>query len=548
MRPALKIVISLWLVVISITIAPQVFAQEDKTICTKKGEPVEQKDLAKCWNADAQTTFSLQGIIGAGLGLTAGVNPFTKIPVRGVDPGTGVSKLTMQDRDPGGGAIMGLALLTSSLYNPPISSYEYLASLGENLGIQIKPAYAQVTGSGEGIIKPVLKLWQVTRNIAYLAFIVVFIVIGFMVMFRQKINPQTVISIQAALPGLVIGLILVTFSYFIAALLVDISFLGIKLVTEIFIQALPNALGDADKLKTLADNSNILQLFNTAQGVVWNNTGDVSDAIYKTAIKDINPFMLIIPAIIGTIAAMFLGPVGWLGAIGAAAGGVAVGLNISSIVSAIITLILVIALLIQMFRLFFSLLGTYIQILVATITGPLIILVSSIPGRNAGVNNWIKGLIANVLVFPAVFTAFLFAGLILASPSSDWRASPPLFGGLTTEVLKFLLAYGILLGVPSVPDAVRGAFGIKPQQGGFMQAAMAGFMGGFGVGRGATAAGWKKFTEPMNRVREARQKAEASYTAGVTDTQPPALGSPRTGGRTGYGGILGGFKNWYGNR
>ena len=42
-----------------------------------------------------------------------------------------------------------------------------------------------------------------------------------MIMFRSKLNPQTSVSIQLALPKIVVSLILVTFSYaFIAWLLI----------------------------------------------------------------------------------------------------------------------------------------------------------------------------------------------------------------------------------------------------------------------------------------------------------------------------------------
>lgn len=498
MHPALKVVISFWLLVIGLLITPLVLADDNnKAICTEKGVPVSGQDLAKCWNADAQTTFSLQGMMGASLGIMAGVNPFTKIPVRNVNPETGQMELSMMDKDPGGGALMGLAYITASLYNPPISSYEYLASIGENMGVSIKPAYAQqVTGSGDGVIRPVLKLWQVIRNLAYLVFIVIFIVIGFMIMFRQKISQQAVVTAQAALPGLVIGLLLVTFSYFIAALVVDLAFVGMKLVAEVFIRAVPNSMGSPDQLRTMADNSSLFELIGSAQGIVWQNSGDLSKAISDTAgFTNMSPALLIIPAIIGVIVALLLGPVGWLAAAAGVGGGLGllVGLNIGTVIGTLISLILIIGLFIQMFKLLFSLLGTYIQILVATISGPFIILISSIPGKSSGIGGWLKGLVANALVFPAVFAAFLFAGLILATPNGDWKVSPPFFGGLTVDVLKFLLAYGILLGTPSIPDAVRGAFGIKPQQGGFMQAALAGFTGGASLGVGVARTPYENF-------------------------------------------------------
>jgi hypothetical protein len=109
----------------------------------------------------------------------------------------------------------------------PVSSNEYFASLFYNIGIPINtPAYAQV-GVGFDVFQPVLSLWRAFRNIAYLLYVVVFVIIGFMIMLRRKIDPQTVISIQSALPRLVITLLLITFSYAIAGLVIDFMYVAI---------------------------------------------------------------------------------------------------------------------------------------------------------------------------------------------------------------------------------------------------------------------------------------------------------------------------------
>lgn len=121
-----------------------------------------------------------------------------------------------------GGAIKSLAMLITSLSQPPVSTKEYLAYLGRKLNI-VKPAYAQ-GGFGFGALNSLLSLWNAFKNLAYLLFIAIFIITGFSIMFRAKIDPQTIISIQNALPRIVVGLILVTFSYAIAGLMVDLIY------------------------------------------------------------------------------------------------------------------------------------------------------------------------------------------------------------------------------------------------------------------------------------------------------------------------------------
>lgn len=210
---------------------------------------------------NGQTTT--EGALGhAILCSLAGISPLGKCAAYTSQGGQ--TKLMAYDKIPTGGALGALGSATAMLYStPPTSTAYYLANLGESVGISIKPAYAQAPpglGTGQGVIAPVLQIWQITRNLAYLAFIVVFLVVGFMIMFRQKINQQTVISVQQAIPSMVVGLILVTFSYFIASLLVDLAFVGIQLVAGIF-SGIPNSLGSSSQIQNLSQNNNIFQLY-----------------------------------------------------------------------------------------------------------------------------------------------------------------------------------------------------------------------------------------------------------------------------------------------
>jgi len=103
-----------------------------------------------------------------------------------------------------------------------------------DLGTGTQPAYAQGVGYaklGQGTIRT---LWTATRNISYLIIIVLLIAGGFMVMFRTKINPQTSVTIQMIIPRLIVSLILITFSYFLAGLISDMAFVGTNIVGYYF--------------------------------------------------------------------------------------------------------------------------------------------------------------------------------------------------------------------------------------------------------------------------------------------------------------------------
>lgn len=400
----------------------------------------------------------------------------------------GTSQLLSYTKIPGGGAIGAATQVMLAMYtNPPVSTPYYLAYLGENLGI-IDTAYAQVPGSGESILHPILRLWQVVRNLAYLLFILVFITVGIMIMFRQRINPQTVVTVQNAIPGLVIGLILVTFSYFISALLVDIAFVGMQLVSEIFVQAQPNAFGNAAGIRELAQNSSVMDLFRVSAARGFNYE-QLFDAIFRTQRADLGGVGVLTAIITGIIGALIGGLLGIVGAGVGAVVGAAAG---PYIVALIVPFILLIALFVQFIRLLIALINAYITILISTVVSPLVILFSSLPGRGGALSFWWKTILANALIFPAVFLGFLFAGMILATPNESWRAVPPLFGGLATFLLKVVIAYGIVLGLPAVPGMVKNALGVKDIQG-IPQEALRGAGGGIQAAAFVGQRGYQRF-------------------------------------------------------
>lgn len=122
-----------------------------------------------------------------------------------------------------GKTVEGIAYL---YYNKPVDTQQFIAYYGQKAGI-VKPAYAQ--GIGFSGLSPILPLWRAFRNVAYGFLIFVLVVIGFMILFRMKIDPRTVISVQNALPRIIITLILITFSYAIVGLLIDVMYLLIFL-------------------------------------------------------------------------------------------------------------------------------------------------------------------------------------------------------------------------------------------------------------------------------------------------------------------------------
>lgn len=427
---------------------------------------------------------------------------------------------------------------------PPAHPVEYLADLGQNFGI--KPAYAQVGGSGASVISPILDLWKLTRNISYFGFILVFMAIGFMIMFRQKLNPQTVISAQNALPGVVIAMILVTFSYFIAALIIDLGFVTTQLTGRYL--ASSGLAHEATITQTL-EKRNLFDMFGSFISPKW-STNDAGQVISTTSesLKFLTQGFtgkiitglamaggcygggklgsVIIPdkfkdattgVVTKKISAAFAGGGCLIGTgVGALAGTEVGGGVILWALGVVLYVILLIALVIAMFKTFFELIKAYITIIFQTVIGPIVILLGAIPGNGDAFTGWAKTILANVLIFPAVFSAFFFAAYIKGTAGDEIFgitkgtadsfsniSTVPLLGGLTGEFIRLILTYGILLVIPTIPSEVKKA--LKVQDGVWGAAGVGGAVAGYSTGKSFAG----RFTEPWLKQGQMLKELQA---------------------------------------
>jgi len=349
----------------------------------------------------------------------------------------------------GASAVGTIGNLIAAMYtHPPASSVEYFADLGKNLGI-VKPAYAQA-GVGFQGLTPILPLWKAFRNVAYVFFTIVFIAVGLAIMFRVKLNPQTVISIQNAIPRIVVALILVTFSYAIAGLLIDLIYILTGLAISVLAAAGLPSQEAWEFLHSKTQPATVMSAFNLVMaGNPWGFLESLASALAIPA-----GIGILIGGIVGALAGASGGILGILG--GGAAGAVGGALG----VSALIILILSIILLWAMFKLFLTLLKSYVQIIIGIIFAPLQIMTGVLPGAQMGFGSWLRNLISNIFVFPAA-AIFLLIGTILVSTANPLRWAPPLMG-LAGNAMQLLIGFGILLMSPKVADMVKEALQVKP--------------------------------------------------------------------------------------
>ena len=321
----------------------------------------------------------------------------------------------------------------------PASSVEYLADLGRSLGIIPKPAYAQGIG-WQGFL-PILPVWKAFRNIAYLALVIVFVIIGFMIMFRKKLNPQTVITVQEAIPRIIVTMLLITFSYAIAGLVLDLTQLATRIIGNTFqetgLVAIPRAgENPEDKLNAIYD-ANILKLLRPLS-----NSTELAKAIGRFPSFSLSKAFA------------------WL-------------------LGNVLNLILAVTLFFLMFRTLFALLGPYVQIVLSIIFAPFQLLMGAIPGNNDALGKWIKGLLSNAAVFPVVLAMLFLVAIFKSSPEValgspcktwtcktfkvDWSTKSDRFAiaypaagiGNWGSAVGELIGLGILLMVPKVAELTK---------------------------------------------------------------------------------------------
>jgi len=331
----------------------------------------------------------------------------------------------------GHGAIASVGNLIAGMYsNPPASSVTYFADVLHNLGLA-KPVYAQ--GVGFSGMSNLLPLWKASRNLAYILFIVAFLYIGLAIMFRVKISPQAIVTIQSALPKLIIALILVTFSYAIVGLMIDLIYV------IIYVGIL--AIGQTGWIEEIG-SSVVAEQAKYSGLTFWQGVGLVIGGGTQAITGLLGGFVgvAVLEGILALLGSLLPGGIGL-------------------VIPALPVLIIGIIALFCIFKLFLSLIGSYIGIIISLITAPLQIMIGVLPGSQAGFGSWFKNLMANILVFPAVALAMLIGWLLTTGYRPSW--TPPVISA-SGNALTGIIGFGMLLLLPKIPDIIKNAFKIKP--------------------------------------------------------------------------------------
>jgi hypothetical protein len=382
-----------------------------------------------------------------------------------------------------GGALYQIAAFTDVLYEQqPASGIVWaMDEYNKIRGIDSLTVYAQdpslsssyYPGAGFQILSPVILLWQWARNLTYVAYIFILVVISFFILFRQSIGGQTLVTVTNSLPSIILSIILVTLSYAITGLFVDLITVGSNFISNVlitgpfapgkeFINSQSFGIGDGSQKDIF-----YMQPDDPAMSVwgIWGLSGAEfckGSNCQASAILPAQGYDNALFSFVGTIAQ---------GAVDAATA------NTPIVSNPLLVLLLGISAFMSMIKLFLALLKNYVTIIMYTIISPFIFLSAAIPSKTYGtVLNYIKTLGAASLSFVAVYTLFLFiviigrsadsSGAIQAISGLNW--APPLLGydygqlGGRDGVLRMVIIYSLLLYSPTLPDAVKEFFNVQP--------------------------------------------------------------------------------------
>ncbi len=487
-----KVLLIIFLVLATFTnITGVSFAQESQpsTLPAKTAYPLNTNpDVPQNFHTYTQSVF-IEILAGATC-IFSGVDILSEDGrCLGID--TATKKIGYVDSSQSIGLIEVTGNLIGATYNMPASSGTYAKYLASNFGIT-NTTYAQsvcgnTTGFGCGIgfegLEPVLNIWRVFRNLAYLAFVLIFVIIGLGIMFRLNIDARAVMSVQNQLPKIILALVLITMSYAIAGFMIDMMYLSIYLMVNLFasngLATVNNISNPYNAAGSLGGISNIAEP--AAESVVSVFVSIFDGSFGNNVAKIVTG---IVGGFLGAKAGGFLGMtsklLGAAGPWGAAAGiglqlGTAViggaiasakGPSIIQFVAGIIVyLVIMIAILSALFRVWFLLIKTYIFILLDVIFAPFFIMAGLLPGSpGGGFSSWFRSMLGNLAAFPTVLTLFLVGAAIqnqLKDGDSVNNFIPPLVGSLSDDSARSigsLIGLGIILIMPESVNIAKSMF------------------------------------------------------------------------------------------
>lgn len=381
-------------------------------------------------------------------------------------------------------------------------TYDTLANAG------FVPHAMAAEGIGFGAIKPFRDIWKIFRNICYGLLAVVMVVMGILFLFRVKLGAQTAITMEAALPRIVIALLLITFSYSIAGFLIDLMYLLMALVISILGQGInlpPAGISKLQNAFMTAGAGDLLSVLLPQWSEMWKLSYAILD-IFPIAIRQFIHYLSggIIFITISYVMAL-IRSVGITEAFNGVAGltfswgnlpGVIISLLLITPILAIVSywalpffmaLIIYLTVFFLFLRIFLMLVSTYLRILLMVLLAPFYMLFEAIPGQNS-FSYWFRNMLGELITFPTIAGILMIGYLIVFlltqaqpdaapglvtiidttipfTPAPDatselWQ--PPFLYGIDQRAFIVILGMGFIFIIPDLVQQFKNMLGVKP--------------------------------------------------------------------------------------
>lgn len=451
-------------------------APQESTITT----PVTNPDVPQ--NMHTYTQSVMIEVVAALTCQLAGVDPINpNQPCLGIDLQT---RKIGYVKD-GNGAIGATGQMIGMLLTPPIHSGDYFRYMADNFGFAKKAhaAPACTNGSGFCSIVPLHQIWLVFERIVFFMIILIFVLIGLLIMLRIKIDPRTVMSVENQLPKIIISIVLISMSFAIAGLLIDLMWTSTYVVTNLLAEE--QILGKDESTKTIKvinqeiytpplgvvnemyKNSTVsaYPVVGTLGGGVpqlsWLAAGSTQSLLEKLfAPKGLAAFS----KVPGTDNCSVVSPSCWsFSKLGDYVGGMIaqiVGWTISWALGAAALIVVFLALLNALIRLWFALITAYAYILLDIVLAPFWIMLGLIPGSPVSIEAWFRDMIAHLSVFPTTIAMFLLGKIFMtqfaAADTTTELFVPPMIGNPNdTASIGAIVGIAIILMTPVVVTMMR---------------------------------------------------------------------------------------------
>lgn len=387
-------------------------------------------------------------------------------------------------RRPGDWGVLALAAMSDQMISTkPASGSLYVASIAQKI-LGVPEANAQEGGFGFDALQPLQRVWAAARNAAYALTTLAVVVLAFMIMFRTRISPQAAVTVTSAIPRLIIGLLLIAFSFAIAGFVIDLAYV---------IQGI------------------ISYLISQTSGLVTTGQAGLGASDFLNRVNDVATGIVSFGLVtIGTVLVIGTGPV-------LALSGFTGGLSI--VVGMIVIIVILIIFIIALVKVFWLLLRSYVMIMFHIIALPFAALgyIAS-PSSNLFMS-LLRSLIGHVSIFVTISLLVMFAHLVFwnmaGGPIAEAFSSGvpgeilnpygstvgglagepsnlglPAFGGVGSTQIAIFVGLVILLMSTGVASAIRdwittGRFMLRSDYGFYQTGALGGLAyGSYKIGKG----------------------------------------------------------------